>query len=159
MSSSVSNSFKAWLIINISRTGMIPYRNCALQWKEWTVRSLPVLSLVVLLSTLLVDAIREYAIPPEKADYVVPAILPPSPSAAMEVDDVIDPQLTRAPPTEPQMRSNLRLFPPPLFSRQTIAQAYKYAFLPILFPLFHVAMQPQTESRLYDFDCSQRRDW
>jgi hypothetical protein len=31
------------------------------------------------------------------------------------------------------MKSNLRLFPPPLFSRQTIPQAYKF----VLFFLLH----------------------
>lgn len=63
---------------------------------------------VQVIDILPVDAIREYVIPAEKPDYsnlptpanVHPDLLPVSPG-------------------------NLRLFPPPLFSRQTIPQAYK----------------------------------
>ncbi len=57
------------------------------------------------------DAILTYTIPAQKADYTpaLPALADIHPSA-------IPPPL-----------SDLRLFPPPLFSRQTIPQAYKYA--------------------------------
>lgn len=55
----------------------------------------------------------------------------------MDVDSNLDPQLTdpsgtlSLPEAVPQgtMKSNLRLFPPPLFSRQTIPQGYKYAIV------------------------------
>ena len=59
--------------------------------------------------------ILQYAIPEEKEEYVVAA----KPDA-MDID--IDPALATV-PQEP--RSNLRLPPPPLFSRQTIPQIYK----------------------------------
>lgn len=56
----------------------------------------------------------------------------------MDVDVNLDPQLTdpsgaqslsEAVPQGTTMKSNLRLFPPPLFSRQTIPQGYKYAIV------------------------------
>ena len=69
--------------------------------------------------SLSVDAIQAYTIPEEKEDYLIPA------------DPVLDPQLSTDPPTSQAgpsaARSNLRLFPPPLFSRQGIPQNYKYA--------------------------------
>lgn len=75
-----------------------------------------------------VEAIRTYIIPPEKADYMVPATS--SASQGTDIDMNLDPALTGIPIPEPNpdqpMRSNLRLFPPPLFSRQTIPQLYKF---------------------------------
>ena len=48
----------------------------------------------------------------------------------MDVDVNIDPQLKESPRSQSTshlpLKSNLRLFPPPLFSRQTIPQAYKF---------------------------------
>lgn len=79
--------------------------------------------------SLTVDTLRSYVVPEEKADYMVPF----SGQANMEVDVNVDPRLTGSSSAQPlpesgvTMRSNLRLFPPPLFSRQTIPQAYKYA--------------------------------
>lgn len=68
-------------------------------------------------SSSLVDGILNYRIPEEKEDYVVPE----DPNA---MD--IDPQLLGADEsTGPKMKSNLRLFPPPLFGRQPIPQNYK----------------------------------
>lgn len=49
-----------------------------------------------------VQYLSEYAIPPEKEDFALPA------EGSSEV-----------------MKSNLRLIPPPLFSRQSIPQMYK----------------------------------
>ena len=71
----------------------------------------------------LVDGILNYHIPEEKEDYVIP-----EDPDAME----IDPQLLGTDePTGPKMKSNLRLFTPPLFGRQPIPQNYKWAcFLP-----------------------------
>ncbi|EEB93511.1 hypothetical protein MPER_07817, partial [Moniliophthora perniciosa FA553] len=89
-----------------------------------------------------VDKLRSYKIPPEKEDYIVPSetSMPAGTNdSGMEMD--IDPQLiaederARAANntgeqqeqlTPVPMKSNLRLFPPPLFSRQTISQAYNY---------------------------------
>jgi general transcription factor 3C polypeptide 5 (transcription factor C subunit 1) len=63
----------------------------------------------------IVEAITKYVIPPEKEDYMVPVTI-----ASQSLD--FDPQL--AVPVE--MRSNLRMFPPPLFSRQGISHNYKW---------------------------------
>jgi general transcription factor 3C polypeptide 5 (transcription factor C subunit 1) len=80
---------------------------------------------------LSVEALRTYTIPQEKADYIVP--MDEVAETDMDIDINIDPQLMESPghpsPLNVPMRSNLRLFPPPLFSRQTIPQAYKCAFL------------------------------
>lgn len=67
-----------------------------------------------------VEGIMNFRIPPEQEDYVVPE----DPSA---ID--IDPQLTGTDNNHQsglKLKSNLRLFPPPLFSRQNIPQNYKY---------------------------------
>ncbi|KAF7331916.1 hypothetical protein MKEN_00071900 [Mycena kentingensis (nom. inval.)] len=84
----------------------------------------PVSKLRVAMDNLDVDAIRSYTIPPEKADYMVPATQDTS------LDTNIDPALTGVPQPEPNpeqpMRSNLRLFPPPLFSRQGFPQSYQF---------------------------------
>lgn len=63
-----------------------------------------------------VDAIRQYVIPDEKEDYVL--------SSPAGDDPNIDPGLVEdgGPSVS---RSNLRLFPPPIFSRQGIPQNYK----------------------------------
>lgn len=83
-----------------------------------------------------VEALQAYIIPEERGDYMVPMEGIAS-GIDMDIDANLDPQLTGAavaasPPRpesqhllRPAMRSNLRLFPPPLFSRQTIPQAYK----------------------------------
>lgn len=58
-----------------------------------------------------------YHVSEEKEDYIVP-----QDPDAME----IDPQLTGVDKsTGPKMKSNLRLFTPPLFGRQPIPQNYK----------------------------------
>ena len=79
-----------------------------------------------------VEALRAYTIPEEKADYLVPQTVVSEADMDVDIDCNIDPQLIdspgRQPPPEtqnPPLMSNLRLFPPPLFSRQTIPQAYK----------------------------------
>lgn len=75
---------------------------------------------------LLVDAIRAYTVPEEKEDYLKDE----DPNA---MDIVIDPALTGETegtlPTSSKKKSNLRLFPPPLFSRQSVPQNYKYTLL------------------------------
>jgi len=50
----------------------------------------------------------------------------------MEIDRNLDPQLAALSAAQTRdvattvMKSNLRLFPPPIFSRQTIPQGYKF---------------------------------
>ena len=66
------------------------------------------------------EGIRGYQFPQETEDYTT------DDPSAMEVD--IDPQLAGRGHPEDQhssQRSNLRLFPPPIFSRQGIPQNYK----------------------------------
>ncbi|KAK7061544.1 RNA polymerase III transcription factor IIIC subunit-domain-containing protein [Favolaschia claudopus] len=86
----------------------------------------PVTKLRLAMDNMDVEAIRTYVIPPEKADYMVPV----APSSSQDIDMNLDPELTGIPlpepSTEPEMRSNLRLFPPPLFSRQAIPQLYNF---------------------------------
>jgi general transcription factor 3C polypeptide 5 (transcription factor C subunit 1) len=69
-----------------------------------------------------VDGILSFQIPEEKEDYTIP-ILP----ADMDID--IDPQLSDSAnnikATSAPVKSNLRLPPPPLFSRQAVPQLYK----------------------------------
>jgi len=79
----------------------------------------PVTKLRMAMERFDVDEIRRYSILEEKEDYVVPE----DPS-----EMIIDPQLSgEAPQEEPAaMKSNLRLFPPPLFSRQNVPQHYNF---------------------------------
>ncbi|KAJ7591219.1 RNA polymerase III transcription factor IIIC subunit-domain-containing protein [Mycena floridula] len=97
----------------------------------------PVSKLRVAMDNLDVDSICTFRIPPEKADYMLPATS--TPHASVPDQDFVmnlDPQLLDQsslpmsvvpPATEiPSMRSNLRLFPPPIFSRQNISLAYNF---------------------------------
>ncbi|KAI0637731.1 RNA polymerase III transcription factor IIIC subunit-domain-containing protein [Trametes polyzona] len=75
------------------------------------------------MDTMDVDGILRYHIPPEDENYTVTEADP----SAMD----IDPQLlgegeAATSGTDPKIRSNLRLFPPPLFSRQCVPQNYNY---------------------------------
>lgn len=60
---------------------------------------------------------------------MVPVDAPAADDAQMDVD--IDPtlQAQAGPSSGPKMKSNLRLFPPPLFSRQGIPINYKFSDL------------------------------
>ena len=69
-----------------------------------------------------------YHIPEEKEEYTLPVY-----SDAMDVD--IDPSLIADPETGRAVKSNLRLPPPPVFSRQTIPQIYKFSPMPIILPI------------------------
>ncbi|ETW84234.1 hypothetical protein HETIRDRAFT_123874 [Heterobasidion irregulare TC 32-1] len=80
----------------------------------------PVTKLRMAMSNMDVDAIRQYTIPEEREDYVVA-----KDPTAME----IDPELTGGAPQA--TKSNLRLFPPPLFSRQSIPQNYSFKSNPM----------------------------
>ncbi|KAF8450806.1 RNA polymerase III transcription factor IIIC subunit-domain-containing protein [Boletus edulis BED1] len=74
----------------------------------------PIARLRLAMDRMDVDAIRQYTIPEEKEDYVI--------SSPTGDDTNIDPGLMKQPAT----RSNLRLFPPPIFSRQGIPQNYNF---------------------------------
>lgn len=74
-----------------------------------------------------VEGILKYSIPEEQEDYTIE-------EESGATDFAIDPQLrdpedasSSATPNGPRIRSNLRLPPPPLFSRQAVPQIYKYA--------------------------------
>jgi len=70
-----------------------------------------------------VDAIQQFSLPEEREDYVVPASTHPP---------ELDPALTEQGQQSQQSsgtRSNLRLFPPPLFSRQNVPQNYKHVLV------------------------------
>ncbi|KAG6832979.1 hypothetical protein H0H92_004863 [Tricholoma furcatifolium] len=93
----------------------------------------PVSKLRVAMDEMDVTALQSYVIPEEKGDYTVP--VDQASSIHMDIDINLDPELTGIPPrqdietretTAPAMKSNLRLFPPPLFSRQNIPQAYNF---------------------------------
>lgn len=78
-----------------------------------------------LISGIPVDGIMKYSIPEEKEDYLIP-----KPTSTAETDMVIDPQLLsdsqQTESTAVEMKSNIRLFPPPLFSRQSVPHSYKF---------------------------------
>jgi general transcription factor 3C polypeptide 5 (transcription factor C subunit 1) len=99
-----------------------------------------------------VEAIQQYSIPEEKEDYTLPA------------NPVLDPQLV-ADSKEPQSisstRSNLRLFPPPLFSRQGISQNYKCALsCYLLYSRVNGNARPQFQSEpfVHDIYYNRRRN-
>ncbi|KAI0306927.1 RNA polymerase III transcription factor IIIC subunit-domain-containing protein [Multifurca ochricompacta] len=78
------------------------------------------------MTALDVESIREYRFPQEKEDYTI------GDPSSMDVD--IDPQLVGRSHPEPQQsaqRSNLRLLPPPIFSRQGIPQNYNFKANPM----------------------------
>ncbi|KAI9001131.1 RNA polymerase III transcription factor IIIC subunit-domain-containing protein [Trametes punicea] len=83
----------------------------------------PVARLRKAMDTMDVDGILRYHIPPEKEDYSI------TEADALAMD--IDPQLlgegdAAGSSTTTKTRSNLRLFTPPLFSRQVVPQNYNY---------------------------------
>ncbi|KAK0242443.1 RNA polymerase III transcription factor IIIC subunit-domain-containing protein [Armillaria nabsnona] len=99
----------------------------------------PMSKLRMSMSSMDVEAIRAYRFPEEKADYMVPAnpsppssppLPPPSLTSDTDFEMNLDPQLldvsNPVPDSNSDMRSNLRLFPPPIFSRQTIPQVYNF---------------------------------
>ncbi|EPQ59371.1 hypothetical protein GLOTRDRAFT_70737 [Gloeophyllum trabeum ATCC 11539] len=81
----------------------------------------PVVKLRNALDKMDIEGIRSYTIPEEKEDYTT-----------LSMPEVqIDPQLTCEPGTEPKIVSNLRMFPPPLFSRQSVPQNYGFKANPM----------------------------
>ncbi|KAG2152028.1 RNA polymerase III transcription factor IIIC subunit-domain-containing protein [Suillus cothurnatus] len=77
----------------------------------------PLAQLRLAMDRMDVDAIRQYSVPEEKEDYVVPASTHPP---------ELDPALAEQNEQTFGSRSNLRLFPPPLFSRQNVPQNYNF---------------------------------
>ncbi|KAL0581965.1 tau 95 subunit of transcription factor TFIIIC [Marasmius crinis-equi] len=83
-----------------------------------------------------VDKLCSYTIPPEREDYLVQSeALPPTTPIDQDFAMNLDPQLmaeqaqtsaTHNSIAQPTLKSNLRLFPPPLLSRQNIPQGYNY---------------------------------
>lgn len=86
---------------------------------------------MALLIMSIVEALSTYTVPREKSDYLIPGAPTPQvqPNFDMSVDptllDLPSPRQSESQPSNLVMQSNLRLFPPPLFSRQTIPQGYK----------------------------------
>ncbi|TFY72093.1 hypothetical protein EVG20_g894 [Dentipellis fragilis] len=80
----------------------------------------PIAKLRKSMAVMDVDGIRAYRIPEADENYT-------SPRPALQ----IDPELTGVPQEQSTATSNLRLFPPPLFSRQTIPQNYNYKANPV----------------------------
>ncbi|KAI0282363.1 RNA polymerase III transcription factor IIIC subunit-domain-containing protein [Russula aff. rugulosa BPL654] len=86
----------------------------------------PLSKLRTAMASLDVEGIRAYRLPQETEDYTI------DDPSAMDVD--IDPQLVGRAQPEAQhstQRSNLRLFPPPIFSRQGISQNYNFKANPM----------------------------
>ncbi|KAJ4472296.1 RNA polymerase III transcription factor IIIC subunit-domain-containing protein [Lentinula aciculospora] len=84
-----------------------------------------------------VQAITSYRVPPEKEDYRIASgsLSPQSQLHPVHTAMNIDPQLMEentipvtnaVSSSKDAFRSNLRLFPPPIFSRQSIAQSYNF---------------------------------
>ena len=121
--------FEVWPTFSTNPPKMTLFQNYAGQWLPWTVSASSLSSLSCSSSFLVselsddnaVEGIRGYRLPQETEDYTT------EDPSAMGVD--IDPQLAGRSHPEAQhstQRSNLRLFPPPIFSRQGIPQNYKY---------------------------------
>ncbi|KAF9076381.1 RNA polymerase III transcription factor IIIC subunit-domain-containing protein [Rhodocollybia butyracea] len=96
----------------------------------------PITKLRSAIDNMDVQAITAYRVPPEKEDYITTApmqeVSEPDPTE-MNIDPQLRSELSVPPTTttttviQPSLpRSNLRLFPPPIFSRQGIAQTYNY---------------------------------
>jgi general transcription factor 3C polypeptide 5 (transcription factor C subunit 1) len=102
--------------------------------------------LFIELSDVSVEGIRAYRLPQETEDYTI------DDPSAMDVD--IDPQLVGRAQPEAQhstQRSNLRLFPPPIFSRQGISQNYKYVAPGLLNTLMYVYDYSMVVVRYFSF--------
>lgn len=77
-----------------------------------------------LISARIARGLQNFTLAPELEDYTIYDEPPVSDLGAPDsTNDTSNPGPSAAPSSKP--RSNLRLFPPPLFSRQTIPQLYK----------------------------------
>ncbi|KZT20750.1 hypothetical protein NEOLEDRAFT_1140279 [Neolentinus lepideus HHB14362 ss-1] len=81
----------------------------------------PVVKLRRAIDSMDFEGICSYTFPEEKEDYTI------THRTIMQ----IDPQLTGEVPAEPNFISNLRMFPPPLFSRQSVPQNYGFKSNPM----------------------------
>lgn len=84
----------------------------------------PIAKLRVAMNNMDVEALLAYVIPEEKADYMTPFATESGHNVNAPMAEVPALQIQNA--TSTMMKSNLRLFPPPLFSRQTIPQGYNF---------------------------------
>jgi hypothetical protein len=116
---------------------MIQSRDCVRRWIIWMVcvsrvvlESLRILKSNVFVS---VESICSYTIPKENKEHK------PSATTSNNPEDMnLDPQLldiSDTPDNHQAPHSGLRLFPPPLFSRQAVPQGYKYVFISFLFSI------------------------
>ncbi|TFK76103.1 hypothetical protein BDN72DRAFT_366699 [Pluteus cervinus] len=91
----------------------------------------PISELRLAMRDMDVDAIRQYVIPKDPMESTGKATAPDT-ATPVDMGINLDPQLVSTPPpidehqAPASIRSNLRLFPPPLFSRQAIPQAYNF---------------------------------
>jgi hypothetical protein len=112
--------------------------------------------LLIELSNITVEGIRAYRLSQEMEDYTI------DDPSAMDVDT--DPQLVGRTQPEAQhstQRSNLRLFPPPIFSRQGISQNYKYVAPGSSNTLIYVTstvFQFQGEPDVHRYYCRRREN-
>lgn len=96
-----------------------------------------------------VDAITAYRMPLERNYEPIAGSGSGQEGFEMHLDPELAATSTSAAATPASGSSNLRLFPPPLFSRQTISQNYKYVIWTLLFfLLLTFAFQLQGESRV-----------
>ncbi|EKM80519.1 hypothetical protein AGABI1DRAFT_73813 [Agaricus bisporus var. burnettii JB137-S8] len=102
----VPGEYKAEVVGVIPRT--VRFRSMA-DFQFEPDRTDPIYSLRQSMHQMNVDNIREYVVPVENPDY-----------SRLLVPSNVHPDLL------PTQQSDLRLFPPPLFSRQTIPQAYNF---------------------------------
>ncbi|KAI0698905.1 RNA polymerase III transcription factor IIIC subunit-domain-containing protein [Cytidiella melzeri] len=108
----------------VEAVGVIPkvarFRNMA-DYQFWPDMGDPVSKLRVSMDSMDVESILKYSIPEEQEDYTVT-------ENQDETDMDIDPQLMgpHEASTGVKVKSNLRLPPPPIFSRQGVPQLYNY---------------------------------
>jgi general transcription factor 3C polypeptide 5 (transcription factor C subunit 1) len=96
-----------------------------------------------------VDGVKSFIIPPEKEDYLVGV-------NTVSADPSIDPELQgdgAGTSSGSTVKSNLRMFPPPLFSRQALPLNYKYVYTNMDAPADAHTDQLQGQSRLFAYDC------
>ncbi|KAM5532733.1 hypothetical protein V8D89_013625 [Ganoderma adspersum] len=84
----------------------------------------PVAKLRNAMDTMDVEELLQYHIPPEKEEYTITAA--EADPSAMDIDPQLLGGHAADSNADPKTKSNLRLFPPPLFSRQGVPQNYNY---------------------------------
>jgi hypothetical protein len=132
---------------------MIPLRNFALPWSTWTVSSDFPGHYRQNMTFCSVEGIRSFKIPPEREEYLVPA---DSSIANLAIDPQLQPEGTTG-RKDVTMKSNMRMFPPPLFSRQNLPLNYKYVLV-YSRGLLLMILQLQSQSCIIADHGDQRRD-